>query len=465
MSEDGHVLRGVRTGAPAHGGHVVARHEGRVVFVRHAAPGELVDVRLTDAGEGARFWRGDAITVHEPSRDRVPHVWPPAGPGGVGGAELGHLTLEAQRRWKATVIADTLRRIGHLEVPDVPVHAAPGEEARGGLGTRTRIELVVDAEGRPAMHRHRSHALVPVPDMPLAVEQIRSSGVLEESWPPGTRLDVVAAHDGLAVYVDGEPAPGRPGVRAGVVERVTVTDPAGASREYEFRVAGTGFWQVHPQAPRLLAERVLAAADLREGEHVLELYSGAGLLTLPLADAVGESGVVVAVEGAGDGARFARRNARAHPWVRLVEGDVDRLLARAADGDAPRGRGEGGGRGARVRSGRGGRTRADARTRAPGTRGLLADVRPDVVVLDPPRVGAGRGVVDALTALRPRRIVYVACDPAALARDAARAVARGYVLSDLQAYDLFPHTHHVEAIAVLDAPGDLRLAAEQGRPA
>src|SRR5699024_4541645 len=108
------------------------------------------------AGDGRRFWRGDAVAVHEPSPDRVPDRWPEAGPDGVGGGELAHLALPAQRRWKAEVVRDTLRRIGHLEL-DVVVHPLGADDARAGLGTRTRIELVLDEQSRAGMFRHRSH--------------------------------------------------------------------------------------------------------------------------------------------------------------------------------------------------------------------------------------------------------------------------------------------------------------------
>ncbi len=143
----------LRIGPVAHGGHCVARHDGRVVFVRHALPGELVRVALTEAAPSAHYWRGDAVEVLEASPDRVESPWPEAGPGGVGGGELGHVALAAQRDWKATVVAEQLRRLAHLEVP-VVVEAAPGES--DGLGWRTRIELVADEHGGAGMYVHRS---------------------------------------------------------------------------------------------------------------------------------------------------------------------------------------------------------------------------------------------------------------------------------------------------------------------
>lgn len=407
MSDTPQILHGVTVGAPAHGGHAVARHEGRVIFVRHSAPGEVVDVTLTEAAPDARFWRGDATAVIEASPDRVRHVWPEAGPGGVGGGELGHLTLEAQRAWKATVISDTLRRIGKLEVGDVTVSAVPGET--DGVGSRTRIELVVDAAGRLAMHPHRSHDLIALKTMPLAVpeiaEHVRRSREVGSRLHPGARVDLVQSQSGLLVLVDGE---ARGSTRKHVREQVVVSGPDGSVRRYTYRVAGAGFWQVHHGAARVLVERVLALAEIVPGDRVVEAYSGAGLLTLPIADATGESGHVVAIEGDDDAVRNARRNAHAHPWVTLVHGDVASSIGEATSDGA------------------------------------------DVIVLDPPRAGAGAEVVNAIAAAAPRRIVYVACDPASLARDAALLVAAGYELRSVEGHDLFPHTHHVEAIAVLD---------------
>lgn len=407
------TLREVRVERPAHGGHAVARHEGRVVFVRHTAPGELVDVRVESDDPDARFWRGEAVTVHEASPDRVPHVWPAAGPGGVGGAELGHLTLTAQRAWKRDVLLESLTRLGHLEPPALSVAAAPGDSERGGLGTRTRIALVADAEGRAAMHRSRSHDLVPIHEMPLAVPALADLAVWESRVRADTRLDLVApSAPGQEAFVlaDGERQGGK--VRW-VNEQVAVTGPDGQVRTYTYRVAADGFWQTHREAPAVIADAVLAAAELQAGERVWELYSGAGLLTLPLADAVGPGGRVDAVEGDPSGARAARRNAREHPWIHLHAADVRAVLRDLAE--------DGG--------------------------------RPDVVVLDPPRAGARREVMAAITGAAPRRIVYVACDPASLARDAALAVERGYALTSVRGLDLFPHTHHVESIAVLDRLG------------
>ncbi len=412
------TLLDLEIGPVAHGGHCVARHEGRVVFVRHALPGERVRARLTEAEPDDKFWRADAVEVLEASPDRVAHPWPEAGAGGVGGAELGHVSLAGQRRWKADVVAEQLKRLAHLE-RSVEVLGAPGDDERGGLGWRTRIELVCDDEGRAGMRRHRSHDVVAVTGMPLATEQVLAAcervGVFSRRWRGGNTIDVVAPAGGQEpiVLVDGLPwkdtrPDTRPNARRTVTESVTVGE-----RTYDFKIAAAGFWQVHREAPGVLANAVMAAAGEIGDATVVDLYSGAGLFTAPLADAVGPVGRVVSVEGDAQAVKDARRTLHAADQVELHTGDVVRVLRDAGHG---------------------------------------AVGGADVVVLDPPRAGAGRAVVEQVQALRPERVVYVACDPAALARD-IDYFSRGatpYALGSLQAFDLFPMTHHVECVAVLE---------------
>lgn len=389
----------------------MARWDGRVVFVRHALPGERVRVRLTEAGAEARMWRADAVEVLEASPDRVEAAWPAAGPGGVGGGELSHVALSAQRRWKAAVVVEQMQRLAGLDV-QVEVEGAPGDDERGGLGYRTRFDLVADAQGRAGMHGFRSHEVIPLDSMPLATPEALAlagrEGVFDRRWTPGARIEVVAPADGGpgAILVDGVLwRGGRPDRRPNARRAVTESFTAGG-RELRYRVAADGFWQVHREAPALLVDAVLDAAGALDGGTVLDLYSGAGLFTLPLAHAVGADGRVVAVESDERAVRDARRTLHDHPQV-----DLHRAVAH----------------------------------RALGTIGE----RPDVVVLDPPRKGAGRRIVDQIAEAAPGRIVYVACDPAALARDVAYLAGHGYALASLRALDLFPHTHHVEAVAVL----------------
>src|SRR5690606_17930680 len=134
-------------GPPAHGGHCVARHDGRVVFVRHALPGELVDAQLTEAAPKAAYWRADAGAVIEASSDRVESPWPEAGPLGIGGAELAHVSLPAQREWKLAVVREAFQRFAGREF-EGSIRSPGEDEARGGLRWRTRVAAVTDHEGR-----------------------------------------------------------------------------------------------------------------------------------------------------------------------------------------------------------------------------------------------------------------------------------------------------------------------------
>lgn len=505
-------------GAAAHGGHVVGRTpEGRVVFVRHGAPGERVRVRLTEAGESARYWRGDAVEVLRPDPRRRPaHPWAPADAIGawaqgrppVGGAEFGHLQLPLQRELKTGVLRELLARIGNLapeqiEALDPRVGPLPGEDPQG-LGWRTRAHFAVDDDGRPAMHPHRSAELIPVEDFPLMVEPLRRLRLGDLDWTGAARVDLIAASaqaplvlvtaramdtaafEALAERLRREAVPAlqgpagagepvRDGEAAGAGETAGVSlllapDPATGRRAPVvlsgrdhgteqigarcWEVSAGGFWQIHRAAPGHLLHRVTEAARPAPGETVLDLYSGAGLLTAGLAEAVGPTGRVLAVEGSPLTSADAAANLAELEQVEAVRGSVEQILAQRWPGSVrpdPRGarsrRGPGGGR---TRRGSGGRAQYDRRTPQGAGSGGTAAGRPDVVVLDPPRAGAGRTVVDAIAALEPRRVVYLSCDPATLARDLARFRHQGWQVRSVDGMDLYPNTHHLETLAVLE---------------
>lgn len=374
---------------PVHGGYCLARHDGRVILVRHGAPGEEVLARLTDTG---KTWRAEVVNVVTPHPDRVPVAWEDAGPGGVG-AELAHLRRSAQLEWKRGVIDDALTRIGRLDLPITVTAPDDGD----GWHTRTRIELTTNADGQAGMYAYRTRAHVPLTRMPLAHRDLDALDMFSTRWPSNVRLTAVApSADDPVLLVDGRAPSGHPGK---IRERVG---------EFEYSLAASGFWQAHVDAPQILTDAVLAAAGDISGATIFDLFSGAGLFTLPLAAAVGEAGAVHSVEGNRSAVTWARVNTKALRQVTTHRGDVASVLK---SGKLP--------------------------------------ARADVVVLDPPRVGARKDVMDAIIAHRPRSIVYVSCDPAALARDLAIAADSGYEADGVEAFDLFPHTHHVESLAVL----------------
>jgi tRNA/tmRNA/rRNA uracil-C5-methylase (TrmA/RlmC/RlmD family) len=388
----------VEVGPVAHGGHCVARHEGRVIFVRHTLPGERVRVQVTDGDEQSRFLRADAVEVLEASPDRVPPPCPWSGPGRCGGCDFQHVALPAQRALKAAVVREQLQRLAGLDVP-VTVEPVPGD--RDGLGWRTRLQFAVARDGTAGLRRHHSHEVVPVDVCPIGHPDLPEVGT--RRWPGAGAVEAIVSATGEQLRIVEER--GRPSY-----DGPRVLHEHAAGRDWE--VSGSGFWQVHPGAADALVDAVVGALDPAPGEHAVDLYSGVGLFSAALAERVGDAGRVVAVEGDRTAVEDARRNLTDLPQVEHLVDRVDRALAGGSVGG-----------------------------------GI------DLVVLDPPRTGAKRAVVGAVCDLEPRSVAYVACDPAALARDVAIFAERGYRLAGLRAFDIFPMTHHVECVALLERTG------------
>jgi tRNA/tmRNA/rRNA uracil-C5-methylase (TrmA/RlmC/RlmD family) len=407
----------LEVGPVAHGGFCVARHEGRVVFVRHTLPGERIRAQVTEAREGQRFVRADCVEVLGASPHRVPAPCPYAAPGVCGGCDFQHAEVSYQRDLKAAVVREQFSRLAGMEA-DVTVDPVPGDSE--GLRWRTRVEFAVDERGRAGLHRHRSHDVVPVDFCLIADPRVLATGVLERDWTGEQVVDVVAPSLGEPVVV---PVP------SGEVDAPVVTEHVAAQRfSGDFDVGARGFWQVHRGAPATFVDTVMGMLDPQPGETALDLYAGVGLFAAALAVAVGESGKVVAVESDTEAVASAAGNLAAYPSVVVVRARVDDAFG------VPR-------------SSRSGPTSRRVQRTRKLRRHPLLPLQADLVVLDPPRTGAGRAVVEQVAALGPRAVAYVACDPAALARDTAYLVGAGYQLRELRAFDAFPMTHHVECIA------------------
>jgi len=390
----------VEVGAPAHGGSCVARHIGQVVFVRHALPGERVRARVTE--QSKHFARADAVDVLAASVHRVVPPCPAARPGGCGGCDWQHADAAYQRDIKAAIVMEQLRRLAGIE-RSVVVEALPGN----GFGWRTRVRFAVDGTGRAGFRRHRSHEVEAIERCPIAHPLVEAAGVESARWDGVSEVEVAASVGSGERLV--RTAAGR-----GAVMRVR---EGGALSEEavgrSWRVSPGGFWQVHPAAADVLTDAVMTGLSPRVADRALDLYAGVGLFAGSLAVAVGPSGYVTAVESSTVAAADAAKNLADLPQSHLVRAHVAAALAN------------------------------------PEQFGVV-----DIVVLDPPRSGAGAAVVKGIAGLRPRAIAYVACDPAALARDLASFSGVGYVLHELRAFDMFPQTHHVECVAILTAATD-----------
>ena len=373
----------------AHGGHFIARHEGAVFFIRHGIPGEKCRVVITSTGSS--FNRGDVIEVLTPSPDRVSPPCSYAHRGGCGGCDFQHISMAHQRQLKSDVITEQFARIAKM---DLRIEV---EEVSPALGWRTRSIATTNNVGRLGFYGARSHNVVPIDDCIIMATDMNMPELAARSWKADVRIEIAVSsvkERNIALATKESKArltEGNQTLHEEVMEKV-------------LEVSQDSFWQSNASAPATLTGAVLDYAQLRNGDHVLDLYGGVGLFTSVMVDLVGIDGAIDLIEGSKSATSDATRNFAKNPNVKIATGDVALHLPRITSAD--------------------------------------------VVVLDPPREGAGKSVVSEIVRLRPRRVVYVACDPAALARDTGYFLEKGYKLSTIRAFDLFPMTHHIECVAL-----------------
>ena len=342
-------------GPPANGGSCVARHDGRVVFVRYALPGETVRVRVV--GDHGSYWHADVVEVIEPSPDRVDSICPIAGVDGAGCCDMAFAEPEAVRRIKGAVVANQLTRLGGYEWRDEDDAVAETVGEVGRTGWRTRVRLDTSAQGRAGFHRYHSAELV----TDLECAQLPSGmldGIHYWVWPSGAHVHVAVDDDGDRHVVQSGPREGGK-ITTHVLEGQYEAVQRVGGRVW--RVPVTAFWQAHRDAAQVYSELVADWAQLREGMTAWDLYGGAGVFAAVLAQAVGETGKVVTVDTSRGASRSARAALADLGWVSVVTDSVRRALA--------------------------------AQRR-----------KPDVAVLDPPRAGAGRDVIDLLAAADVPRV-------------------------------------------------------------
>ncbi|MGO3328478.1 class I SAM-dependent RNA methyltransferase [Gordonia sp. (in: high G+C Gram-positive bacteria)] len=407
----------------ANGGAGVARHDGRVVFVTGALPGERVRARIVDDNH-ASYARAAIVEVVDANEHRIDPQCPAAA-AGAGCCDLSFVDAPYARELGANALHDVLTRIGRLG-PDAP--RSPGVEALGDrpAGWRVRTRLAVGADGTVGLRGRKSADLVTVPcaaPVPGLLDGVAALG-----GAPGTELVLAVGSDGRR-HIAELAAPtrahkrGRGRDRRGRAQRARSArtapravraiegdghvDYAVGDRTWSIPV--TGFWQAHRNAPAVYSA---AAADLLDAVgvsgdvHLWDLYGGAGVFTAALC-------------GAGRGFTVSGSD--------IVDTDPSALAAAE-------------------------RTLADepVLTHRGPVATTVADLEhPDVVVSDPPRSGAGADVVDAIVAASPTAVVHVGCDAASFARDLGRFAVQGYRVREWRGFEAFPMTHHVEAMAVL----------------
>ena len=375
----------------AHGGHFIARHLGAVIFVRHGIPGEQVEIEIT--GTGSSFNRADVVKVLAASSDRVSAPCQFAHRNGCGGCDFQHISLTRQRELKADVITEQFWRIAKK---DLRIEV---EEVGGPLGYRTRFSAVTTRDGALGFRQARSNKVVPVSDCRILQPEINYQELSNRKWKGDLKVEVSFSSTGERTIATGNLRDERP-VRTSEGPDVATYQVSA----FPLEVSQRSFWQSHKEAPRVLTDAVLEYAQIKPGDQVLDLYGGVGLFTAQMLALIGESGRIDLVEGSKSATGDALRNFAEQKNVGVHTGNVEKILPRFSVAD--------------------------------------------VIVIDPPREGAGKNVASLMVALNPRTIVYVACDPAALARDTAYLESFGYQLSDIRAFDLFPMTQHIESVAL-----------------
>lgn len=371
----------VEVTAIAHGGHCVARHEGQVIFVRHAIPGERVTVEITDITRS--FARGNCVVVIDSSPHRVKAPCRYAKPDSCGGCDFQHVELSHQRALKSQIIAEQFKRLAKMEI-EVDV-----EEVLPTLHWRNRMEFTVSDNSKLGLFASRSSQVVEIDECMIAGTEIDLSVINQRRLPKGKRVDVAITSSGSQeISIEGRE------------NFALIKEKVG---DVEFSLNPLSFWQSHKAAPELLSRVVRELSAPQSGDHVFDLYGGVGLFAAALLPEVGAGGRITIIESDDNAITDAKRNFAKEDRVEVVHGRVEKALKKF--------------------------------------------VAANLVILDPPRSGAGASVIEAVVSLKPRAIVYVACDPASLARDSAYLKERGYALHTLRAFDLFPMTAHMECVA------------------
>ena len=378
----------VQIGSVAHGGHFVARYNGQVIFVRHGITDELVNIKITSVS--SKIAHADVVEVLQPAPSRVT---PPCQyAGSCGGCDFQHINISTQRELKAQIIKEQFLRIGKMDLAQLGYNLkVSGVEPANGLHWRTRMDFAVSANGKIGFFGARSNEVIEIQDCLIADERMNVEELSSRQWKSDARVEVaVSSTNEVSVMRSGRSISGP----TQIVEQVDGNS---------FKISPAAFWQSHRAAPVELVKAALSQLDVKPTDHVLDLYSGVGLFAAAIFNEISGRGFVTLIESDKTAVADARRIFLNKENVKIFQGLVAQQLPIVK--------------------------------------------RADLILLDPPRAGAGYLVIKQMIKFKPRKIVYVACDPAALARDAKTLTDLGYKLDHIEAFDLFPMTQHIECVA------------------
>lgn len=379
----------------AHGGSAIGRHEGKAIFVPYAIVGETITARIVE--DKGNFARGELIEIVAPSENRVeprcPHF------GVCGGCHWQHVRYEAQLEFKRQIVSDQLARIGGIK--DAIVHPTIGSQNEWQYRSHVNFHRTLDGQlgfvttdDRTIMTINECHIIRP--ELVTLFEQFKDKRLKPEQKRVRLQVGSQPIETLAATNVGDETGSDETRTMMGTGKvHYTIKD-------HIFEVSAGSFFQVNLPQAETLVNLVLERLALQGTEHVLDLYSGVGLFSAFLAP---ETRKVTAIESYPPAVADARVNLGKFSNIKIMQGTAEQLLTRFLQGHF------------------------------------------DAAVIDPPRAGMKPAALDELIKCKPRKVVYVSCDPATLARDAKKLVGAGYRLVDVQPVDMFPQTYHIESVA------------------
>ena len=375
----------IDVGSIANGGHFIGKHNDQIIFVRHSLTNERANVKITAVN--SKFAFGDAIEILKKSKDRVNAPCKYAHPEGCGGCDFQHIDPIAQLNLKKIVIQDQFKRIAKIEInPEII-----SNDSLGGLNWRTRLNLAISENRKLGLHVHKSNKIVEIDECLIAVEGINKSEIFNKKWEYEDNIKISYSSDNdmninqLRKNISG------PDKLNEVVD------------DNKYYISPKSFWQSHKNAPHLILEQVLKFANIKEGERICDLYGGVGLFTLPISKILGKNGEVHLIEVNKVCIADANEMFADIKNIFIHHGTVEKKL------------------------------------------GSIKKI--NTIILDPPRNGVSKQVINQMIEKKPQTIIYVSCNPSTLARDTKILTDNNYTLTNIVGLDLFPMTHHIECVA------------------
>ena len=371
-------------GTIANGGHFIARHNDQIIFVRHSITGEKANVKITAVN--SKFAFGDAVEILKKSKDRVNAPCKYAHPEGCGGCDFQHIDLKTQLNFKKIVIQDQFKRIAKIDInPDLII-----ADSNNGLNWRSRLNLGISENKKLGLRSHKSNNIIEIDECLIALKEINNLDVFNKHWENNDNIKIsCSSENDITISHLGEKISGSDKLKEVVGDN-------------KFNISPQSFWQSHKSAPGIILEQVLKFANIKKGERVCDLYGGVGLFTLPISKIIGENGEVHLIETNRTCIDDANEMFTDLKNIFIHHGTVEKKL------------------------------------------GSIKKI--DTIILDPPRNGISKQVINQMIEKKPHTIVYVSCNPSTLARDTKIFLNNKYELTNVVGLDLFPMTHHVECV-------------------